>query len=112
LATLLTGNSGRGLPGRLGGSSSNMESVGAPGDKHAHTTVSSHYGPCNLLVRTMSMLTHADILKALYLDKLLQTNRIHHQQQTGRQKQAGGQSEQNTLYVEQICENKNHTLTL
>ena len=33
---LLTGSSGRGLPGRLGGSSSNMDSVGAPEDRHSH----------------------------------------------------------------------------
>jgi hypothetical protein len=63
LATLLTGNSGRGLPGRLGGSSSNMESVGAPGDKHAHTTVSSNDDACNLLICTIFMQLHADIFK-------------------------------------------------
>lgn len=66
LATLLTGNSGRGLPGRLGGSSSNMESVGAPGDKHAHTTVSSHYDACCVHAH-MCIYPHAEhVAKLLY----------------------------------------------
>jgi hypothetical protein len=63
LATLLTGNSGRGLPGRLGGSSSNMESVGAPGDKHTHTTVSKHDDTCNILTCTIFMKLHPATFK-------------------------------------------------
>jgi len=39
-----------------------MESVGAPGDKHAHTTVGSHDDTCNLLVSTIFIhAEHADI---------------------------------------------------